>query len=136
MYKKYIKRLLDFSIVLVALLTIWPVLLCITTWLHFANKGAGAFFTQERPGKDEKIFTLCKFRTMTVFEHEPLLKGVFVEGIDDRLHALAHESVGLWIDADVCGVRHLLYANYDMHGGETLLARVTSPRRNGTPCGI
>ena len=65
MYKKYIKRLLDFSIVLVALLTIWPVLLCITIWLHFANKGAGAFFTQERPGKDEKIFKVIKFKTMT-----------------------------------------------------------------------
>ena len=65
MYKKYIKRLLDFSIVLVALLIIWPVLLCITIWLHFANKGAGAFFTQERPGKDEKIFKVIKFKTMT-----------------------------------------------------------------------
>ena len=65
MYKKFIKRLLDFSIVLVALLTIWPVLLCITTWLHFANKGAGAFFTQERPGKDGKIFKVIKFKTMT-----------------------------------------------------------------------
>lgn len=65
MYKKYIKRLLDFSIVLIALLIIWPVLLCITIWLHFANKGAGAFFTQERPGKDEKIFKVIKFKTMT-----------------------------------------------------------------------
>lgn len=65
MYKKYIKRLLDFSIVLVALLIIWPVLLCITIWIHFANKGAGAFFTQERPGKDGKIFKIIKFKTMT-----------------------------------------------------------------------
>lgn len=65
MYKKYIKRLLDFSIVLVALLIIWPLLLCIAIWLHFANKGAGAFFFQERPGKDEKIFKVIKFKTMT-----------------------------------------------------------------------
>ena len=65
MYKRYIKRLLDFSIVLVALLIIWPVLLYITIWLHFANKGAGAFFTQERPGKDGKIFKVIKFKTMT-----------------------------------------------------------------------
>ena len=65
MYKKYFKRLLDFSIVLVALLIIWPVLLCITIWLHFANKGAGAFFMQERPGKDGKIFKVIKFKTMT-----------------------------------------------------------------------
>lgn len=65
MYKKYIKRLLDFSIVLIALLIIWPVLLCITIWLHFANKGAGAFFTQERPGKDGKIFKVIKFKSMS-----------------------------------------------------------------------
>lgn len=65
MYKKYIKRLLDFSIVLMAMLIIWPILLSITIWLHIANKGAGAFFTQERPGKDGKIFKIIKFKTMT-----------------------------------------------------------------------
>lgn len=65
MYKNYIKRLLDFFIVLLALLVIWPILLIITLWLHFANKGAGAFFTQERPGKDSKIFKIIKFKTMT-----------------------------------------------------------------------
>ena len=65
MYKKYIKRLLDFSIVLVALLIIWPILMIITIWLHFANKGAGAFFTQDRPGKGGKMFKVIKFKTMT-----------------------------------------------------------------------
>lgn len=65
MYKNCIKRLLDFSIVFVALLIIWPILLIITIWLHFANKGAGAFFTQERPGKGGKIFKVIKFKTMT-----------------------------------------------------------------------
>ncbi len=65
MYKNFIKRLLDFFIVLSALLVIWPILLVITIWLHFANKGAGAFFTQERPGKDGKIFKVIKFKTMT-----------------------------------------------------------------------
>ena len=64
MYKCFIKRLLDFLIVLATLLVIWPILLCITVWLHFANKGAGAFFTQERPGKDGKIFKVIKFKTM------------------------------------------------------------------------
>ena len=48
-----------------ALLVIWPILLVITIWLHFANKGAGAFFFQERPGKDGKIFKVIKFKTMT-----------------------------------------------------------------------
>ena len=65
MYKHFFKRVIDFTIVLVALLIIWPILLIITVWLHFANKGAGAFFTQERPGKDEKIFKVIKFKSMT-----------------------------------------------------------------------
>ena len=65
MYKHFFKRVIDFTIVLVALLIIWPILLVITIWLHFANKGAGAFFFQERPGKDGKIFKVIKFKTMT-----------------------------------------------------------------------
>ena len=65
MYKNFIKRFLDFFIVFSVLLVIWPILLIITIWLHFANKGAGAFFTQERPGKDGKIFKVIKFKTMT-----------------------------------------------------------------------
>lgn len=65
MYKYFFKRFIDFFIVLIALLIIWPFLLIITIWLHFANKGAGAFFCQERPGKDGKIFKVIKFKTMT-----------------------------------------------------------------------
>lgn len=65
MYKHFFKRVIDFTIVLIALLIIWPILLIITIWLHFANKGAGAFFFQERPGKDEKIFKVIKFKSMT-----------------------------------------------------------------------
>ncbi len=65
MYKHFIKRLLDFTIVFCALLILWPILLLITIWLHFANKGAGAFFFQDRPGKDERLFKVIKFKTMT-----------------------------------------------------------------------
>lgn len=65
MYKHFFKRVIDFTIVLMALLVIWPILLVITIWLHFANKGAGAFFYQERPGKDGEIFKVIKFKTMT-----------------------------------------------------------------------
>lgn len=65
MYVHFFKRLIDFTIVFIVLLIIWPVLLLITLWLHFANKGAGAFFTQERPGKNEKIFKVIKFKSMT-----------------------------------------------------------------------
>lgn len=65
MYKNFFKRILDFTIVLVALLIIWPVLLVITIGLQIANKGAGAFFTQTRPGKDGKLFKVIKYKTMT-----------------------------------------------------------------------
>ena len=65
MYKRFFKRFLDFWIALIALICLSPVLLVVTIWLHFANKGAGAFFLQERPGKDAKIFKIIKFKTMT-----------------------------------------------------------------------
>ena len=65
MYKHFFKRVIDFTIALVALLVIWPILLIIYIWLTIANKGAGAIFYQERPGKDEKIFRVMKFKSMT-----------------------------------------------------------------------
>lgn len=65
MYKHFFKRLIDFILVLCVLLVIWPILLIITVWLHFANKGAGAFFTQDRPGKNGKIIKVIKYKTMT-----------------------------------------------------------------------
>lgn len=65
MYKNFFKRVLDFIISLLALICLSPILLVVTIWLHFANKGAGAFFLQERPGKDAKIFKIIKFKTMT-----------------------------------------------------------------------
>ena len=65
MYKHFFKRFFDFWISLIALICISPILLIITIWLHFANKGAGAFFFQDRPGKNAKIFKVIKFKTMT-----------------------------------------------------------------------
>lgn len=65
MYKHFFKRFFDFWISLISLICISPVLLMVTVWLHFANKGAGAFFYQERPGKDGKIFKVIKYKTMT-----------------------------------------------------------------------
>ena len=65
MYKHFFKRLFDFLISFVALLLIGWLLVIIAIWLHFAKKGAGAFFTQDRPGKDGKIFKVIKFKTMT-----------------------------------------------------------------------
>ncbi|MDE6256855.1 MAG: sugar transferase [Muribaculaceae bacterium] len=65
MYKKFFKRAIDIAASGSALLVLSVPLAVITTWLHFANKGAGAFFTQERPGKNGKIFKVVKFKTMT-----------------------------------------------------------------------
>lgn len=65
MYKHFFKRAIDFSIALIALLVIWPILLVIYIWLTIANKGAGAIFYQERPGLHGKIFKVIKFKTMT-----------------------------------------------------------------------
>lgn len=65
MYRHFFKRFLDFWISLLVLIIISPILLLVTIWLHFANKGAGALFFQERPGKDGKIFKVIKFKTMT-----------------------------------------------------------------------
>lgn len=65
MYSHFFKRVIDLILVFCVLALIWPILLLFALWLHFANKGAGAFFTQERPGKDGKIFQVIQFKTMT-----------------------------------------------------------------------
>ena len=65
MYKHCLKRIFDFTIALLAILCLSPLLIVVTICLYFANKGAGAFFTQERPGKNEKIFRVVKFKSMT-----------------------------------------------------------------------
>lgn len=65
MYKNFFKRILDFCIALTALIILFVPLAIIAVFLHFANKGAGAFFFQERPGLNGRIFKICKFKTMT-----------------------------------------------------------------------
>ena len=64
MYRGLIKRLLDFFVSLIALLILSPVLIIVSVWLYFVNEGAGVFFTQDRPGKNNQIFRLIKFKTM------------------------------------------------------------------------
>jgi undecaprenyl phosphate N,N'-diacetylbacillosamine 1-phosphate transferase len=65
MYKHFFKRLIDFTLSLIGLIAISPIFIIVWVWLTIANKGAGALFFQERPGKDEKIFKVIKFKTMT-----------------------------------------------------------------------
>ncbi len=64
MYRHFFKRLFDFVIALIGFIIISPLFLLLWIWLSIVNKGAGAFFLQERPGKDEKIFKVIKFKTM------------------------------------------------------------------------
>jgi undecaprenyl phosphate N,N'-diacetylbacillosamine 1-phosphate transferase len=64
-YKIYLKRLIDFILSLIGFIVISPIFIIVWVWLTIANKGAGALFFQERPGKDEKIFKVIKFKTMT-----------------------------------------------------------------------
>ncbi len=65
MYKCFFKRLLDFVLSSLALICISPILIVVTIWLYIANKGAGAFFFQERPGKNGRIFKVIKYKTIT-----------------------------------------------------------------------
>lgn len=65
MYKGFFKRCFDFVVALIALSILFVPMLIVTIGLHFANKGAGAFFTQQRPGKNGKVFRIWKYKTMT-----------------------------------------------------------------------
>ena len=65
LYRRFFKRVIDFTAALCGLVVLSPLLLVVSVWLHFANKGAGVFFFQERPGKDAKIFRVVKFKSMT-----------------------------------------------------------------------
>lgn len=70
LYRHFFKRLFDFVIALIGFIIISPLFLLLWIWLSIANKGAGAFFFQERPGKDEKIFKVIKFKTMNDLRDE------------------------------------------------------------------
>lgn len=126
MYKNFFKRVIDFTVVLIALLIIWPILLVITIWLHFANKGAGAFFTQDRPGKDGKIFKVIKFKTMTderdhmgellPDEHRLTKVGKFIRGLSiDELPQLINVLKG---DMSLIGPRPLLVQYLPLYSPE------------------
>lgn len=65
MYRHFFKRIFDFVLALLALVCLSPLLLVVAVWLHFANKGAGVFFLQQRPGLHGKLFKIIKFKTMT-----------------------------------------------------------------------
>ena len=116
MYKHFFKRVINIIVSLIALICISWLLIIVTIWLYFANKGAGAFFLQERPGKDAKIFKVIKFKTMTderdaegnlLPDAQRLTKvGTFVRSTSiDELPQLINVLIG---DMSLIGPRPLL----------------------------
>lgn len=139
MYKYFLKRVYDFIISLIALICISPILLIVAIWLHFANKGAGAFFTQERPGKDGKIFKVIKFKTMTdergsdgelLPDSERLTKvGKFVRSTSiDELPQLINVLKG---DMALIGPRPLLVKYLPLYSAEQMRRHEVRPGISG-----
>ena len=139
MYKHFFKRILDFWISLFALICISPILIIVTIWLHFANKGAGAFFFQERPGKDGKIFKVIKYKTMTdergangelLPDAERLTKvGRFVRSTSmDELPQLINVLKG---DMALIGPRPLLVKYLPLYSAEQMRRHEVRPGISG-----
>ncbi len=139
MYKLFFKRFLDICISFIALLCVSPLLLAVTIWLHFANKGAGAFFLQERPGKKGKIFKIVKFKTMTdetdadgnlLPDEDRLTKvGVFVRSTSiDELPQLINVLKG---DMALIGPRPLLPRYLPLYSKEQMRRHDVRPGITG-----
>lgn len=139
MYKHFFKRFFDFWIALVALICISPILIVVTIWLHFANKGAGAFFLQERPGKNGEIFKVIKYKTMTDEKDEDgnllpdaqrLTKvGRFVRSISiDELPQLINVLKG---DMALIGPRPLLVRYLPLYSAEQARRHEVRPGISG-----
>lgn len=135
----FFKRFLDFIGAAILLLILSPILLVVTIWLYFANKGAGAFFCQERPGKDEKIFKLYKFKSMTderdekgnlLPDSERLTKvGRFVRDISlDELPQLWNVLKG---DMSFIGPRPLMVKYLPLYNEEQRLRHKVRPGITG-----
>ncbi len=139
MYKHFFKRVLDLLISSIALLCIGWFILLVAIFLHFANKGAGAFFFQERPGKDEKIFKIIKFKTMTdkrdadgklLPDKDRLTKvGAVVRKLSiDELPQLINVFKG---DMSFIGPRPLLVEYLPWYTGEERLRHTVRPGISG-----
>lgn len=139
MYRHFFKRFLDFWISLFLLICFSPVLLVVAVFLHFANKGTGAFFLQERPGKDGKIFRIVKFKTMTderdaqgqLLSDEARLTrvGRFVRSISiDELPQLVNVLKG---DMALIGPRPLLPKYLPLYSEEQMRRHAVRPGISG-----
>lgn len=126
MYKNCVKRILDLLIVTCVLLIIWPFLLIVTVLLWLFNDGAGAFFTQERPGYKGKIFRIIKFKTMNekrdsegnlLPDRKRITKfGAIVRNLSiDELPQLINVFIG---DMSIIGPRPLLVQYLPLYSAE------------------
>lgn len=139
MYNVLLKRLLDFTLSLLGFILLLPVFLVIWFLLLFYNKGAGAFFTQERPGKNAEIFKVIKFKTMTdekdergdlLPDNKRLTKvGKFIRSTSlDELPQLLNILKG---DMSLIGPRPLLPIYLDYYTKEELLRHSVKPGVTG-----
>lgn len=139
MYKNGLKRFIDFTLALVALICLGWFIVIVAILLHFANKGAGAFFFQERPGKDAKPFKLVKFKTMNDKRDENgvLLKdkyritpvGKFVRSLSiDELPQLWNVLKG---DMALIGPRPLLMKYLPLYSKEQMRRHEVRPGITG-----
>lgn len=139
MYKHFFKRFFDFILALLALLCIGWLIIIVVIWLHFANKGAGAFFLQPRPGKYGKIFKVIKFKTMTderdaegnlLPDGERLTKvGKFVRSTSiDELPQLINVLKG---DMSLIGPRPLLVKYLPLYSKEQMRRHDVRPGISG-----
>ena len=121
MYKKYIKRFLDFKFAFTVLIIISPLLIIVSIWLYFSNKGAGVFFTQERPGKDEKIFKVIKFKSMTDEKDE---NGVLLD--NDKRITKAGKFIRFTSIDELPQLFNILKGDMSLIGPRPLLTRYLS----------
>lgn len=139
MYKYLFKQVIDFTITLLVLLVISPILLIITIWLHFANKRTGVFFLQERSGKNGEIFKVIKFKTMTderdtdgnlLPDEKRLTKvGKFIRSTSiDELPQLINVLVG---DMALIGPRPLLVQYLPLYSKEQIRRHEVRPGITG-----
>lgn len=139
MYQYFFKRLLDIVISFVVLVCVSPLLLVVTVWLYFANKGTGVFFYQERPGKNKKIFRIIKYKTMTdecdesgkllSDEHRITKVGKFVRSTSiDELPQLINVLKG---DMSLIGPRPLLVKYLPLYSEEQMRRHDVRPGITG-----
>lgn len=139
MYQYFFKRLLDIVISFIALVCVSPLLLVVTVWLYFANKGSGVFFYQERPGRNKKIFRIIKYKTMTDVcdesgkllsdEHRITKVGKFVRSTSiDELPQLINVLKG---DMSLIGPRPLLVEYLPLYSEEQMRRHDVRPGITG-----